>query len=229
MAFSPKIVLPALTVITLLFPAAAYAITVTPSPLLSPTGIVKQLGSKLENRLENLPNFLNGSTISVINPSSLIIVRESKSYTVNIDAKTQLRRRFWGKSELSEMQVGDKVNVIGKWTDNTQTALLATLIRDLSLRKRNGVFIGTVQSVTPTTWVVKTPNRGTNTVTYSPTVKVINRKGQIIKTSDIAVGHVIRVRGLWDTNSLTITEVVAVKDYTLPPAPTVSITPVPTI
>lgn len=151
----------------------------------------------------------NGTTLTVTG-------QDGKIYTVNTDGNTQLRRRFWGKGTLDEMNTGDILSIIGQWTDDAHTTILAKLVRDTSIQKRFGVFFGTVTSVTGSGWAMNTINRGTQTVTITSTTKLINRKGQMIVQSDIVAGHKVRVRGLWDNKSNTITEVTEAKDFSLP-------------
>lgn len=149
------------------------------------------------------------------------VSKDNKDYTVWTDSKTQCRRNFWGKCEWSEIQVNDTLNVIGKWTDETRTTILAKLIRDHSIQKRNGVFFGEVTQVTSTGWVMKT-GRGNETITVSATTKFLDRKEQVISQADILVGHKVRVRGLWDKTNSTITEVTQVKDFNIPAQPKTS-------
>lgn len=153
---------------------------------------------------------------------SIVVTKDGKDITVNVSDKTQFRRRFWGKGTFDEIQVGDTVNVIGRWTDDTHTAINAVLIRDLSIQKRLGVFFGTVKSINSSVWVITTMKRGEQEVTVSGTTKFTNRKDETINASDVLVGHRVRVRGLWDKTKSTITEVSQVKDFDLPvkPAPT---------
>lgn len=159
--------------------------------------------------------------------------KDGKQYLLKTDAKTQLRRRFWGKIEsVSEFKSGDRLTVIGQWTDDTKTTVLARLIRDNSIQKRTGVFIGMVESKTSGSLVIRTVNRGTLTVSDFASAKIINRIGKAIPIGDIAVGHRIRVRGLWDMENKTLTDVVEVKDFSVPvqevkPTNTVT-TPLPT-
>lgn len=167
---------------------------------------------------------IGSGTISAISGTTLTITREGKIYTVLTDDKTQFRRRFWGKSSLSEMQIGDMVNVIGLWTDDAKTTIQARLVRDLSIQKRLGVFFGVVQSLTSTGWTMQT-KRGLETVTISSGTKLVDRRGQVITQGDIKVGHRVRVRGLWDTKNSTLTEVTELKDYSLPVKPTPTLTP----
>ncbi len=143
--------------------------------------------------------------------------KDGKQYTVKTDAKTQLRRRFWGKIQsVSEFTPGDRLTVIGQWTDDAKTTVLARLIRNTSIQKRTGVFIGTVESKTDGSLVVATINRGTLTVSGFASAKIINRVGKTIPVGDIAVGHRIRVRGLWDMANKTLTDVAEIKDFSIP-------------
>lgn len=148
--------------------------------------------------------------------TTLTVSKDGKSYSVSTDGSTKLRRRFWGNATLGEMQVGDSLNVYGRWTDDAHTMVVASLIRDISIQKRNGVFFGAVQSISGDTIVIQTPARGTETITLSAKTKLTNRKGGSIAKSDIKVGDRIRVRGLWDSQAHTITEVTQLRDFNLP-------------
>jgi hypothetical protein len=190
----------------------------------------ENIGTKTGTKKELLQTHAVGKgTISGINGTILtIIAKDGKTYTIQTDDKTQFRRRFWGKSSLSEMSVGDMVNGIGKWMDDAHTTILARLIRNTSIQKYNGVFFGTVQSLTVTGWVMSTVNRGSQTVTVSSSTKFINRKEQAISQSDILIGHIVRVRGMWDRTASTITEVAVAKDFSLPVRPSITQTLAPT-
>jgi len=183
-------------------------------------------GGLLRNFSTNKSRAAIGSgTISTITGTTLTVkAKDGKQFTILTDDKTQFRRRFWGKSSLSEMNVGDMVNVIGKWTDDTKTTIQARLVRDFSIQKRNGAFLGTVQSVTSSGFVVQTMKRGTLTVTTSSSTKFVNRKGETIAKGDVMVGHKVRVGGMWDSKLNTLIEVAHVKDFSLP----VKSTPTPT-
>jgi len=170
-----------------------------------------------------------GKVTAIDGTTLTITVKEENTFTIQTNEKTQYRRRFWGKGSFSEIQVGDTVSVVGKWTDDTHTTIMATLIRNLSVQKFMGVFFGTVQSVTDTGWVMKTIGRGDQTVTITSATKLTDRKGGVITRADVLVGHRVRVRGLWDKKAKTVTEVTAVKDFSIPVVATVSVTPTPTI
>ncbi len=174
---------------------------------------------EIRNRL------LNWQTVSVVKTEGTVLSaltitvqdKDGKQYTVKTDEKTQLRRRFWGKIEfVSEFAPGDRLTVIGQWTDDAKTTVLARLIRNTSIQKRTGVFIGMVESKTDGSLVVATVNRGTLTVSGFASAKIINRVGKTIPAGDIVVGHRIRVRGLWDMTNNTLTDVAEIKDFSIP-------------
>jgi hypothetical protein len=179
-----------------------------------------------------LNNFLTSRAIihvgkvTAIGTNSLTVTENNKTYTVNTDGNTKFRRRFFGSANFAEIRINDQLNVFGKWTDDAHTTILANLIRDMSIQKRFGVFVGDVTSVSGSTLVIKSVNRGTQTITVSGTPKLTNRKGQPIQLTDILSGHRIRIKGMWDNTNNTITEVKEIKDFSLP---VVSGTPTPTI
>ncbi len=193
--------------------------------------LLEQIRERVSSRTGEMRGFLGfgraaigSGKITAKTDTTLTIEKDGKSYTVNLDSKTQLRRRFWGKAELSEFSIGDTVNVIGLWTDDTHTAINARLVRNLSIQRRFGVFFGEVKSLLSSGWVMstKSENRADQTVTVSSTSKFENRRGETITQADIKIGHKVRVRGLWDRALNTVTEVTQVKDFSLPPIPTVT-------
>lgn len=192
---------------------------------------------RFESNTDKLKNFLGAGraaigsgTITAKSDTTLTVEKDGKSYLVNISDKTQIRRRFWGKSDLSEFSVGNVVNVVGVWTDDTHTAINATLVRNISIQKRFGVFFGEVKSLVANGWVMSTKsgNRADQTVTVTSDTKFENRNGETITKADVAVGHKVRVRGLWDKTLNTVTEVTQVKDFSLPVQVEVSATVTPT-
>lgn len=183
----------------------------------------------LLNRLFNRGNraiIVNGKVTS-ISGTTLSVEKDSKTYTVNTDSDTQFRRKFWGKSSLDEFSVGNMVNVIGHWTDDAHTTVLAKQVRNLSIQKRYGIFFGVVKSLSANGWVMSTVSekRADQTVTVSSTTKFTNRKEETISQSDVKIGARVRVRGLWDSSANTVTEVSAVKDFSLPVKVATTVTP----
>lgn len=192
----------------------------------TPTGEKKE---RIEARIEKFKDTratLKNVKITAVLTASITVDNGGTSVVVNITDKTQLRRKFWGKSVISEFSVGDTVNIVGKWTDDTKTVVNAVTIRNESIQKRNGVFFGEVKSLSSGGFVMTTIHRVDETVTIG-TAKITDRKGGTLTGSDIKVGDRVRVRGMWDSNAKTITEVKEVKDFSLPlkPSPTPVATP----
>ncbi len=156
------------------------------------------------------------ATVSSKSASSFVAKgSDGKEFTVQVDASTRWRRKFWGNSDFAELAVNDVVNIWGRWNNEEMTQIQAKLIRNISIQKRNGVFFGTVDSVSATGWVMSAVKRNNQTVTVSGS-RFIDRTGNTITQSSVAVGHRVRVRGMWDSVNNTITEVKEVKDFTLP-------------
>lgn len=164
---------------------------------------------------------LLGAIVTGVNGSTLTVTMNGKTYTINTDSSTVFRRHFWGKSSLSEISVNDQVNVWGKWSDDAKTTIQAKMVRDLSIMKRFGTFVGTISNLSGSAFTLNTVHRGVQAVTLNGSTKCVDRKMQVINcTTDLKNDHRVRVKGMWDKKNNTITEVTQVKDYSLPPVPT---------
>ncbi len=180
--------------------------------------------AKKQTRFIPTAAHLTNASVTAISGTTLTVSKEGKSYTINTDTKTQFRRRFWGKSSISEISTGDEVNILGKWANEEKNTITARLVRDLSIQKRTGVFIGQIQEKTDSGFTMQTVNRGVQTVTVTKNTKYQNRMGRSITFADLSVNDRVKVKGLWDNKSNTITEVVYVKDFSIP----AKTTPIPT-
>ena len=208
-------------------------------------GELKNIENKVQNKIQNFIGrramIVNG-TVTAVGTSTITVDDNGTSITVNFDSKTHFRRRFWGVSSLGEISVGDKVDVIGRYTDNTKTAINAVLIRDESIELRKGAFFGTVQSLTSGGFAMTTIHKDNETVTIG-SAKIIDREENSLTVSQIKVGDKVRVRGTWDAKNSTITNVIEIKDFSIPaihtffgssnpfsasPSPTPVVTPIPT-
>lgn len=200
--------------------------TPTPTPTVVPVKL--KPGLNLLRKIQLMVGkraWIDNGQVTAISGSTLTITKEGTVYTVNTDANTILRRRFGGKSQLSEIKVNDTVNVLGKWQNEEKTQIQATHIRDLSIQKRHATFFGTVKTKTDTTLVLTTATRGEQTVTIATSTKLVNRKMEDITMSDIQLGNRVRVKGIWDLTNKQVSEVTQVKDFSLPlifPSPTPS-------
>jgi len=141
---------------------------------------------------------LNGS-ITAIGTNNFSV----NGTTVDLVSNTVLLRRFAGKSTLSEFSIGDQVQVLGKWTDGNKTTVNARIVRNLSIQKRHGTFLGTVISTASANFVFKPVVRPQMTVTLK------NNTG-------VAVGQKLLIKGLWDNKLNTLTEAVIIRLLPMP-------------
>ncbi len=189
---------------------------------ITPAQIKKNIMEKVKETVAK--NLTFGARISgeikSINDKTFVVEADAKEYEVMINDKTQLRRRFWGKAQLAEFSIGNKVNVIGKWTDDSKTKINAILVRNLSIEKRWGVFFGDVTSKTDNSFVIKALARGEETVYPASSTKYVDRSEKTISLTDIKIGDRVRVKGVWDRTLKKITEVDQVKDFSIPARPT---------
>ncbi len=156
-------------------------------------------------------------------PEDLTVSKDDKTYTVKVTEKTNLLRKFGGKSSLAEFSVGDILSVRGKWTNEAKTILEARVIRNLSIQKRKGTFWGTIKSKADNTFVLASANRGDQTVYLGGDSKIFTRNQETITPADLKIGDRVRVSGLWDNKLNKITEVTRIKDWSIPP----KVTPTP--
>jgi hypothetical protein len=198
--------------------------TASPSIKIIDPNLIKNI-EKIELKFTNKRGELKNVKVTAVATDSITVDNDGASVKVSVSANTHYRRKFWGKSTIAEIKVGDSVDVVGKWTNEAKTEIKAVLIRNLSIQKRLGVFFGNVKSITDTGFVMTTIHKGEEKVVIDIDTKLISRDEEPIKYSDIEKGHTLRVKGLWDSNSFTITEVTEIKDFSLPPHSTPTATP----
>jgi len=213
-----------------------------------PTGIsgirrVEREGEKEDRKekrtsfLDKVKNFLKKNLrfearvkgkITVIGSNNFSLNGDDGSFQINITDKTQILRKFGGKSSLNEFSVGDEVVVFGKFTDDTKLIIDAKVIKNNSIQKRFGAFFGKVTVKNSDNFVMDTLERGTQTV-YFGTAKFVQRNETTMTYADIKVGDRVRVKGVWDKTLNKINEVTQVKDFSLPViVPSVVPSPTPT-
>lgn len=186
----------------------------------------EQIDDKREGFIDKVKDFVKKNLrfearikgkISAKNDNNLTIVGDGGiTYQVNITDKTQLLKKFGGKSNLGEYSVGNEVMVFGKFTDETKKVIDARVIRDLSIQKRWGAFIGNVTVKKADSFVINTVARGNLTVYVDSATKFINRKEEIITYTDVQVNHRVMVKGVWDKTLNQVTETEKIKDFSLP-------------
>ena len=163
----------------------------------------------------NLEAHLIGGKVTAKSGTTLTISKDTKSVTITTDANTKIIRRFGGKSTLSEISVGDFINIAGSWSDSSKTSAYAKLIRDGSIQERRDTFTGTVTSVTSSGFVLQSVNRGTQTVEVLDTTKITDRQENSLALGSIHTSDKVMADGMWDRTLSTISAQ-KVKDLSQP-------------
>lgn len=205
------------------FPTAAFAQTVTPAP------VNQQNLSFMQNLYTQLKNFesqntqyarRDGIVITAINGSTITGTQTNKktntikTYTVNAGSAIVVRR-FWGQSSLSQVSVGDRIRVIGTWTDSTKTTINAFLVRDMSIQEKADTFGGTVTVLGNNSFTFQSNKRGSWTVNITDSTKITGRKGTAMQFSNIQVNDKLRIDGMFDRTGKVITAT-AIRDMSYP-------------
>lgn len=179
--------------------------------------VKENLVDKLKDKIKSISVRIKGE-LTAISGNTLTVKKEDGT-TVSVDtASATCRRRFGAKCEWSELAVGDILNVVGKWTDDTKTAITAKLVRNISIQKRFGVVFGKVTQINDGDLVIDS-KKGDETLSvtiYTTGAKFVQRDEQGMTVSDIKVGHRIRAKGVWDRTLKEMRETSQVKDFDLP-------------
>ncbi len=174
--------------------------------------------------LEKVKNFMKKNLrfearvkgeVTVIGENSFTMSSEDGTFQVNITDKTKILRKFGGKSSLAELSVGDEVMVFGKFTDDTKSIIDAKTIKNNSIQKRFGAFFGKVTIKNTDNFIMETEERGIQTV-YFGNAKFVQRNEITMIYADLKVGDRVRVKGIWDKTLSKITEVIQIKDFSIP-------------
>lgn len=165
---------------------------------------------------------IDSGKLTAINGTILTVAKDDQSYAVNTgtfdQCATKIVRRFGGKSAISELSIGDILNITGFWVDDAKTAINACSVRDRSIQIRFAVLVGEVTSLNDSGWTMSLvgQNRPDQTILVSGNTKYVDRRNQAINRADIQVGHRVRVKGLWNNQTNVMIETQKVKDFDLP-------------
>lgn len=143
---------------------------------------------------------LSGKITSV--SGTTVVISDTKSVSYTVDAtNAKLVRRFGAKMAVADIQVGDMLTVQGT-VDGTNVA--AKMIRDMSLQAHNGSFEGSVQTVNGASFTLKTSKRDRQTINTDSST-VFKKNGKIGALSDVVVGAMVKVEGVWDRANSNVT------------------------
>ncbi len=157
---------------------------------------------KIDATLLSNPHLRSGDVNNMVG-------NEGDSIDINYDENTKFVRKFMGSSEISEFQIGDKLFIVGRVSDEGE--IDARLIKDNSMWKK-GVSsrVGVVESIDldDNVFTVSALNGGSSSadvsVYYSDDTAFKTRGGDRTESS-LFVGAEVRVRGIAHTGSGTLT------------------------
>lgn len=165
-------------------------------------------------RISNASTEVNIKAAKLLEVSTTSIKVYIFGYTYTIDVeKAKIIRRFRSNSDLAEFSPGDIINVFGYLDKDNNYLVHAEIVRNMSVQRKDAAFKGTIESITPPdTFVMKTKERGSQTVIVSANTKIIIAGEEVVcitapcpplpprtgSFSDLKVGQKVRVRGIWD-------------------------------
>jgi hypothetical protein len=191
-------------------PVSAFAQTNTANQ--QNLAFMQNVDSQLKSFESQNPQYVSraGIVITGINGSTITGTQTNKkkgttvSYTINAGSAIVVRK-FWGQSSLSQVSIGDRIRVIGTWTDSSKTAINAFLVRDMSIQDRSDRFGGTVSSLGNNSFTFQSKHRGSWTVTVTSQTKITGKKKVSMQFSNINVNDKLRVAGTFDRTGRVIT------------------------
>lgn len=120
--------------------------------------------------------------------------------TVKVESKTKLYRRYFGKTVLPEMAVGDRIKITG-WL-NVDGTITATYVKDDDIEFNSRLYRGAVQSldsVAKTLTILPATSSSTITVKTDATTKFVKTNVTTTTFADIKVGDTVGTRGTINT------------------------------
>lgn len=152
---------------------------------------------------------LRDATVSAINGTVLTVSKDSVNYEIET-AGAKIKRKYNAKATLGEVRVGDVLTIKGRYT--AEFAIRAREVKDLSIQRWEGTFVGTVSSIDSAnnTFVLASVKRGNQTVEVASSTKFVYRKTD--KTfSDLKVSDEVTLKGTWNSTHSVIYSPVWVK------------------
>ncbi len=138
-------------------------------------------------------------------------------FTMKTSAKTSVTKRYGGSAAVSQISVGDYLDVEGEFFVGSDFfGVEALRIKDWSLQEEAGVFMGVITEVNPASFLLRTTQNQTIAVRMASSSTI--RKGSVsIPFGLLQRGDaILRAAGTYDyaTNVLTATELVTFQPKT---------------
>ncbi len=142
-------------------------------------------------------------TLKSIGTNSLVLSSWGGDWTITWTASTSLLRKFEGHGSLTELMVGDNMQVKGKVNTNSPWTIDARMVQDNSIQTRSASFSGTISNLNGNTFTLTTKKRGALQVMVNADAKI--RVGDATGSlADLANGMMVSASGVWNTSHSTL-------------------------
>ncbi len=152
---------------------------------------------------------LREATVASISGTALTVSKDGQNYEIDTNG-AKIKRKYNARASFGEIRAGDVLTIKGRYT--TEFQIRAREIKDLSIQRWKGTFVGTVSSIDSANnkFVLASNKRGSQTVEVSSNTKFVYRKTD--KTfADLKVGDEVTLKGTWNSTSSIIYSPVWVK------------------
>lgn len=159
------------------------------------------------------PKTLMGTVTNFVGNQIIFAATSAAKYTADA-GNAQLLRKNGATMQLSEILIGDKIEVKGTlWGDNS---ISAASIRDLSLYAHTGTFSGKISSIntTDSSFVMDSKTYGSQTI-HTNNFTSFTKNGSSATFKDLILGMTASVKGQWDRNNSNISALTVSGTYRL--------------
>lgn len=146
---------------------------------------------------------LTGVVKSVSGSQVIFSTTSAAKYSADV-SQAQLTRKNGVAMQLSEILVGDKVEVKGTvYKDNSVSA---TSLRNLSLYTHTGTFTGKISTIntTDSSFVMDSKTYGSQTI-HTNNFTTYKKNGSSATFHDLILGMTTTVKGMWDRDNTNVT------------------------
>lgn len=179
------------------------------NPESSATGSAQSTSSALVAPLTTAK--LKGS-IQSLGTNEMTITAQNITYTVSINSRTKLVKRYGGKITFPQYKVGDEVIVVGQFSNEEKTALTARVLRNMRLRSHRATITTKIKGL------------GADSISIDsgqfidiPTgLLLTNRLGSTITIDHLRPGDTVKITGSFDPDGKLITDLTEVRDLAIP-------------
>ncbi|MDI6778472.1 MAG: DUF5666 domain-containing protein [Patescibacteria group bacterium] len=153
--------------------------------------------------------------------NTVIAAKDGTEYAIDVSNAT-IRRRYGAKCDFYELMTGDYIWV---WGTMSGTNITAGKVKDMSIQKWKGSFVGTITSIDSATYTdgegksyqqfeIESRHRGDQIIRVYSTTS-IKYRGKAKTFSDLAIGQEVVAKGTWNNTHSFVYDTNWVKIRTL--------------